>query len=117
MNPYTISVANVDTSQTRLYYLGTGETLGGRALPQLVEENRQMGKYSDFLFAQPSFVEGMARILDFGDSLTEFNRSSRPDTIAIRADWRAVYNDLAKAFDKVAEDIGAEDVDDIPSSR
>ncbi len=60
-----------------------------------------MGRYSNFLYADPSFTEGMARILDFGDTLTEYNRSPNPDEIAIRADWNAVIDDMAVAITKV----------------
>lgn len=54
-----------------------------------------------FLFARPSFVEGAARILDFGDTLTEYNRSPSPeaaDANALAADWNAVIGDLTRAF-------------------
>lgn len=60
-----------------------------------------MSGQSDFLFAQPSFWEGAGRILDFGDFLTEYNRSLSPeqaDMIATTMDWQAVYNDLWEAF-------------------
>ncbi len=70
-----------------------------------------MGKYSTFLYADPSFSEGMARVLDFGDTLTEYNRSPSPeraDAIAIAADWRAVIEDLAQAFADEGVKIGAE---------
>jgi hypothetical protein len=53
-----------------------------------------MGSYTDILFARPSFAEGMARIMDFGNTLTEYNRSPDPDAIAIAADWNAVAEDL-----------------------
>ena len=53
---------------------------------------------SDFLFAPPSLIEGMARLVDFGGTLTEFNRSPNPDHLAIAGDWRAVGHDLASAF-------------------
>lgn len=69
-----------------------------------------MGKYSNFLYADPSFTEGIARILDFGDTLTEYNRSTsaeQADAIAVAADWKAVIGDLAQAFAKVGADLGA----------
>jgi hypothetical protein len=56
-----------------------------------------MGK-SDLLFAPPSFTEGVARILDLGGTLTEFNSAPSglwADRLAIRSDWRAVGHDLA----------------------
>lgn len=66
---------------------------------------------SDFLFAQPSLWEGAARIFDFGDFLTEYNRSRSPeqaDAIAQSMDWRAVYSDLWTAFENYRRSAGAE---------
>jgi hypothetical protein len=68
-----------------------------------------MGRYSNFLYADPSFTEGMARILDFGDTLTEYNRSLSPeqaDAIALNSDWRAVIEDLAKVLGKTGDESG-----------
>ena len=47
----------------------------------------------DFMFVRPSFVEGFARVLDFGNTLTEFSQSvtgEQADLIALTMDWRAV---------------------------
>lgn len=58
---------------------------------------------SQFLFAHASPVEGIARIWDFGDTLTEFNASLTPeqaDFFAMRADWAAVGHDLRVAMGK-----------------
>jgi len=63
-----------------------------------------MGSYTDFLYARPSFAEGMARIMDFGNTLTEYNRSPDPDAIAIAADWNAVAEDLYTAIGQVTQD-------------
>jgi len=52
-----------------------------------------MGSYCDFLVARPSVVEGIARILDFGNTLNEYNSSpsgEMADEIALRMDWEAV---------------------------
>ena len=60
------------------------------------------GYYSDFLFADASFTEGMARVLDLGGTLTEFNRSltsEQADAIALAMDWRAVGADMTAVFD------------------
>jgi hypothetical protein len=58
-------------------------------------------KVTDFLFARPSFFEGMGRIIDFGGTMTSFNRSSTPeeaDSRAMYEDWRVVGNDLRAAL-------------------
>ena len=59
--------------------------------------NRTMRNTFDFLFARPSFIEGFARVLDFGDTLTEFNQSvtgEQADLIALTMDWQALGFDL-----------------------
>ena len=66
-----------------------------------------MGDLSSFLFARPSAIEGVSRILDFGDTLTEYNRSRTgavADYIALAADCEVVGNDLyAVMSDKAGE--------------
>jgi len=44
------------------------------------------------LFAQPSFSEGMARILDIGNNENIYNYS--PTNAAIYSDWLAIGGDL-----------------------
>ena len=64
-----------------------------------------MESYSDFLFARPSFSEGAARILDFGNTLTMYNSSPSgevADEIAIRMDWAAVGFSLYAAMREYA---------------
>lgn len=59
--------------------------------------------YSDFLFARPSLIEGIARLMDFGNTLNEYNRSSstsEADEVAISMDWKAVGCDLYVAINK-----------------
>ena len=49
------------------------------------------------LFARPSAFEGVARILDFGDTLTEYNTANSPeqaDVLALWSDWLAVGDDM-----------------------
>lgn len=59
-----------------------------------------MIKYTTFLFARPSFWEGVGRIVDFGGTLSEYNRSRNgveADINALRMDWYAVGQDLRQA--------------------
>lgn len=56
-----------------------------------------MSDYTTFLFARPSFSEGMGRILDFGNTLTEYNTSpsgEEADCRAFWSDWSAIGFDL-----------------------
>ena len=49
------------------------------------------------LFAEPSFIEGMSRVLDLAGTLQEYNSSKteqKADTEEIKNDWRAVGDDL-----------------------
>ncbi len=65
-----------------------------------------MNDYDTFLFARPSFFEGMARVLDLGDTLTEFNRSITPaqaNNIALRSDWQVVGNTIRKVAEEAEE--------------
>jgi hypothetical protein len=62
-----------------------------------------MGQYSSFLFARPSFFEGMGRIVDFGDTLTEYNASAttaEADYHALLSDWCAIGDDLRIALER-----------------
>jgi hypothetical protein len=60
-----------------------------------------MSDYSTILFASPSFIEGVSRVLDMGNTLSEYNSSQSgeaADAYAIFADWRAVGDDLRQAM-------------------
>jgi hypothetical protein len=60
-----------------------------------------MGKLSsEFLVARPSFLEGVARILDFAGFMTEYNRSrtsEEADLHALRTDWAILGEDMRAA--------------------
>ncbi len=64
-------------------------------------------QYSSFLFARPSFFEGVGRVLDFGGTLTEFNRCPNgptADAIALMSDWAAIGYDLAQVAHAAGSD-------------
>lgn len=49
------------------------------------------------LFAEPSFIEGMARTLDIGNTLKKYNESAterEADVEALKNDWCAVGDDI-----------------------
>lgn len=56
---------------------------------------------TDLLFARPSFISGMASVLDLGSTLVNFNAAPTPDIAdarAVRSDWRSVGNDIRSAM-------------------
>ena len=72
-----------------------------------------MGMSSDFLYARPSLVEGLARILDFGNTFSGYNDSDtglETDSIALWTDWAVVGQDIRDA-------IGAFEEKDVASVR
>ena len=59
------------------------------------------------LFARPSFIEGMARVLDLGATLQTYNKSETPeeaDYLALLSDWTATGNDLKFVIKKYERD-------------
>lgn len=69
-------------------------------------QETEMGTTSDYLYARPSFSEGLARILDFGNTLGVYNASgdlepdSDPDGIALRMDWAVIGGDFRHAVEQ-----------------
>ncbi len=65
-----------------------------------------MNPYSSFLFARPSFTEGVARSLDLGGTLQAYNSSLSPeqaDATALLMDWQAIKTDLLAAMNEVSD--------------
>ena len=70
-----------------------------------------MNRLFGFLFARPSFIEGVARTLDLGGTLQEYNSSMTPeqaDFLALRADWWTIGEDFWSATDEVTAEAGVE---------
>lgn len=65
---------------------------------------------SDFLFAQPSFASGAARVFDLFGQFDEYNRSETPeeaDAKAIASDWMVIGQDLANAIEQNESEVQA----------
>jgi hypothetical protein len=65
-----------------------------------------MNKLSSFLYARPSFAEGAARLIDFGNTLQEYNTAlsaNQADCLAMKADWRVVGDDLRIVISRFSE--------------
>ena len=59
---------------------------------------------TDFLFARPSFIGGMASVLDLGVTLVTYNESKtteEADTLAIKTDWKITGDDIRSAMNSV----------------
>jgi hypothetical protein len=66
---------------------------------------------SDFLFARPSFLSGMARVADLFGQFDSYNDSVTPveaDRKAALADWTAVGNDMRHAMSRFEAERAAE---------
>ena len=67
---------------------------------------------TDFLFAQPSFLSGLARVLDlFGlfDSYNESRTGAEADARAIYADWAMVGQDLLDSAEHLKSELKSND--------
>ena len=61
---------------------------------------------SDFLFATPSMLGGISKMLDFGATSNIYNGSNtaaEADYRAIKSDWTAVGDDIRMALDEYEE--------------
>lgn len=66
-----------------------------------------MNPTTDFLYARPSFWGGTALLLDFGDTLTEYNRAAsgnQADDWALAADWVVIGGDFHDAVDAIIDE-------------
>jgi len=65
-----------------------------------------MSEYTTFLFARPSWLEGIARLLDFGNTLQVYNISSNDaeaDAVALALDWNAIGEDMHRAVQEIIQ--------------
>lgn len=79
-----------------------------------------MNPFFNYLIASPSFLEGVGRIFDFGDTLTMFNYSVSPgqaDTSAIRSDWSVVGVDLANALQKFRQQVAEQNREQLAGTK
>jgi len=71
-----------------------------------------MNGITDFLYARPSFLEGLARGLDFGGTLQQYNSSEsqeEADNLALAMDLEAIGEDMRAALQIfVEENIGSQ---------
>jgi len=59
---------------------------------------------SDYLFARPSFIEGVGRLVDLSNSLNTYNYSrggAEADARAIHEDWKALGHDVRVALEQL----------------
>lgn len=61
---------------------------------------------TSFLFATPSFMQGVASVIDMGGTLLMYNESKNiqeADTRAIGNDWAMVGKDIRSAAESLAK--------------
>lgn len=61
---------------------------------------------TDYLFARPSFLSGVASLFDFAWALNQYIEASTPeeaDRIALAVDWGMIGQDLQQAIDQYRE--------------
>jgi hypothetical protein len=69
-----------------------------------------MPETASFLFARPSLFEGVARVLDMGNTLTEYNSALSPaqaDALALYSDWAAIGQDFRVAAQQFNRELAA----------
>ena len=78
-------------------------------------------KRRGIIYARPSFLEGMARIFDFGGTLDEYDFGPKPaerkplspadaakaNMEALRSDWQAVGDDMRSVMGRYVPDCPA----------
>ena len=65
-----------------------------------------MSSFTSLLFARPSFIEGLARLFDFGNTLQVYNVShdgAEADQAALAADWHAIGGDMMAAVQEFTQ--------------
>lgn len=79
------------------FYVGVKLRVGIADMLYIVDMDRVR---TDFLFAQPSFLSGFARLLDLFGLFDSYNESRSPkeaDAKAMYADWRITGQDIFDA--------------------
>ncbi len=64
-----------------------------------------MSRFTSFLFAMPTALDGVGSVLDMSGELPEFNSSDSPeeaDNSAIMLDWMAIAEDIRFAASTVS---------------
>jgi hypothetical protein len=65
-----------------------------------------MHRLTTYLYATPSFLEGVARLFDFAGSLNVYQCADSPDQAdfkAISSDWMVVGGDFRKAIQDIQD--------------
>lgn len=63
-----------------------------------------MSTFFGYLYAMPSFNEGLARTLDIGATFDDYNYSKNgreAETLAIWSDWYTVGEDITRCLDRL----------------
>lgn len=69
--------------------------------------NRKPRSFSDYLYARPSFLSGIARLFDFWGLYDSYNSSRTreiADSKALYSDWRTVGRDVKRSMNRYADE-------------
>lgn len=75
-------------------------------MQQWMFRRRDLSSRTAILFARPSFIEGVSRIMDLTGTLSEYNQSETPqeaDFNALWSDWCSVGSDLSEGIRQHAQ--------------
>lgn len=77
-----------------------------------------MSGFTDFLYSRPSFLEGLARAIDLGNTLNTYNVSSTDkqadqlafssDYLSIGEDWKASVEEIQSEYQELEKSLLAE---------
>jgi hypothetical protein len=66
-----------------------------------IKGEKNMFDFTNFLYARPSFIGGVSRVVDLGSTLNEYNSTFIPaiaDYYAMKSDWMMVGSDIQTAI-------------------
>lgn len=59
---------------------------------------------TDFLFAKPSVISGIATCVDLYGIYHAYNKTKNPDDVALLMDWITISRDFKNAFNEVVNE-------------
>ena len=54
----------------------------------------------EHIYSQPSFMRGLARLIDFSGDLDKYKHYEEPDSALLAQDWQTVGRDIQVALER-----------------